>query len=297
MGDISEMRGLIVCVTFIATAITLILLIPAAMLTGSTGSPTGQINPKTGAFDILGYNDTYMWNFIGNNATLIGDTFVPNYGVHAFPVVVLGGRQLLVVESWFTRNESGLIAAKWCVQIEIADEFWGFRFHREDFRWINVNGSDVTSTVNMTCINGFWSPTDIQQHDVLTLVQLDTDSRRGDTYTVYSPEVSYTLHSSKCSIHIQFSYNGSAYDYPTQAYEQSVAGNGLHMSIGIDFNERYSQINAWTLILSILSFQTIPDLEPTMSILISSPIWICEGYLAFIFALRIIGAVFGGGGA
>jgi hypothetical protein len=292
MGDISEMRGLIVCVTFIATAVTLILIVPTEFYPVVASQ---YVNPSQGDFrDIMGYNVSYYWNFTGNYLEGEFPDWHPARGV-TDKSVKIGGYTLVITESWFEEIIGNVTMYHWELQMEVCDEFWDYRYNREDFTWINQNGTDTTSTHN---VRGAILGHD-ENHSVLTLAQLDIDSRSTHNNT-YSPETRYTVRCSKTTFHIIFNYNVTAFDYPTAAYEGvGVEGRtcGLSMSIGQDFSERSTQLNAWTLITGFLFFQLIPDLPVVMSLLIEAPMWIAEAYLLFIFALRVIGAVFGGGGA
>jgi hypothetical protein len=301
MGDISEMRGLVVCVTFIATAITLILAIPSGFFPAST--PTQRINPTSGNFrNIFGYNESYLWNFTGNYLTGVYPAWNPARPVHEQRVII-GGYNIIITESWFTTfNDTGGNETDyhWELQAEVCDVFWSgvvdYHYNREDFRWINQNGTETTS--NHDVLGSFGS---IETHKVLTLAQLDIDSRSTNPYgnNTWSPETAYTITNSRTTFNVVFEYNITLHPYPTHAYEGIGSGNvcGLTMAIGQDFSERATQMNAWTLITGFLFFQLIPDLPVVLSLLIEAPIWIAEAYLLFIFALRVIGAVFGGGGA
>lgn len=295
MGDISEMRGLIVCVTFIATAITLVLLIPSGFFPITTA--TQNINPQSGVRNIMGYNDSYFWNFTGNYLTGAYPAWSPARGV-TDKSVKIGGYTLVITESWYeTFNDTGggETDYHWELQLEVCDEFWDYRYHREDFTWFNQNGTESTSTHNV--VGAILSHD--ENHSVLTIAQLDIDSRSTHNNT-YSPETYYTVRCSKTTFNIIFNYNVTAFDNPTEAYEGTGEPShtcGLSMNIGQDFSERATQLNAWSLITGFLFFQLIPDLPVAISIMIEAPIWVCEAYLLFIFALRVIGAVFGGGGA
>jgi hypothetical protein len=302
MGDISEMRGLIVCVTFIATAITLVMIIPTGFFPSTNA--TQQVNPQGGAFrDILGYNDTYQWNFTGNYFTGIYPNLVPARGV-TDKSVKIGGWTVVITESWYEvpndpafGNGTGYYFE---LQMEICDEWWDFRYNREDFQWFNQNGTESTSNHDVKgAIGG-----NFEVHKVLTIPRIDIDSR-SSSYgnNTYSPETSYDVRCSRTSFYITFYYNCSLYPppaAPSSAYYGQASPThdcGLAMSIGQGFSERATQLNAWTLITGFLFFQLIPDLPIIISLLIECPIWICEAYLLFIFVLRVIGAVFGGGGA
>lgn len=306
------MRGIIVCVTFIATAITLILLIPSSLLNPMTASQ--QINPVSGSTrNILAFNDTYFLNYTGNqNGIPAGDP--PLNHVHS-QLLKIGGWNVLFTESFYKIDHDPAfmnLTSYWFVfQTEVAEEIWGYRYNQEDFLWYNQNGTDVTTyNVPIECNDGnqiFGATYRYDSHSVLKLTQVDIDAHVSNaTYnqTLYNPQIQYILKCSRTSFSVQFNYNITAFTAPSQAY-QNLTRSGSHTSsdgylgiiIGVDFSERNTQLNAWNLITGFLFFQLIPDLPYTLSLLIEAPIWVCEAYLLFIFVLRIIGAVFGGGGA
>ena len=309
MGDISEMRGLIVCVTFIATAITLILLIPPSFM--SIGA-NQQVNPTEGnTRNILAYNDTYFLNYTGNRDGTPAGTPPLNH-VHS-QLLDVGGHSVLFTESFYKIDNDPLfmnLTSYWFVfQTEMAQDIWGYRYNQEDFKWYNQNGTDTTTNIEIEVNDGnaiFGNVYHWVSHDVLTLAQVDMDAHTQNSTlnnTLYNPQIQYTLKSSSTTFQAQFSYNISAFTAPSQAYQNltrmgnETSTGGLSLTIGIDFSERASQINAWDLITGFLFFQLIPQLPTTISLLIEVPIWIAEAYLIFIFILRVIGAVFGGGGA
>lgn len=89
-----------------------------------------------------------------------------------------------------------------------------------------------------------------------------------------------------------FAWDEETYPKPSDAGKV----DQLNIVVGRTLDQMQSSINAAGLIWGILFFQT-PLIHPLINAFIAIPIWICVGYLIFIFALRLIGAVFGGGGA
>jgi hypothetical protein len=97
---------------------------------------------------------------------------------------------------------------------------------------------------------------------------------------------------SKTKVSVSFAYNTSAYTCFSDAYN----AHDCAMLIKYDLNDRNTSINALTLISMLFTAQ-LPMVDPTINLLLAFPLWACTSYLIFIFVLRIIGAVFGGGGA
>lgn len=92
------------------------------------------------------------------------------------------------------------------------------------------------------------------------------------------------------------------FSYDTDLYPSSwhaFWNYDLQILIGVKgILEGATIMNVWDIIGMLLFFQ-LPDMGAAniFGILLSFGIWACLGYLIFIFALRVVGAVFGGGGA
>jgi len=243
MGDISEMRGLIVVFCIIAVSITLIALMPTEFYTATAGSPeTGSVTP-TG---IMAWNETYILN--------ITDTFAYTFQI--------GGWNIRV-EKW----PEGL-------HIETYDSWWVFVWNFDGFKWFK-DGIEVSQYYDFPAIDRW----------LIEPSQLDDDFASGKG-------LAYKIRNSKTEMDVSFAFNETAFDTPSDAY----VGNDIRLIFNLDFDDRNTSINALNLI-GMLFTASIPNVDPTINLLISFPIWACTGYLVFIFVLRIIGAVFGGGGA
>lgn len=118
----------------------------------------------------------------------------------------------------------------------------------------------------------------------MLLSTLQTEETAGRALT-------YDLKNSYTSMTATFIYNKTAYATVTAAYN----AGGLSITFGMDWNDRNTSMNAFALMGNLFSV-VVPLPEPLNLIVIGVVVGaLC--YLAFIFALRIVGAVFGGGGA
>lgn len=104
---------------------------------------------------------------------------------------------------------------------------------------------------------------------------------------------SYTVRCAHFYMQADIGYNTTAYSSVKAAWNN----HDLHIMFGIEWSERGVTWNSWSLISSILFFQPIAGVPYVLSALLAVPIWMCVAYMSFIFALRIVGSVFGGGGA
>jgi len=124
----------------------------------------------------------------------------------------------------------------------------------------------------------------ISRGDILEEDELNNDYNNENSQ--YKAECSHFF------VRVYFGYNETLYSSPIDAYDH----HGLTILIGINFDQAGTGYNAWDLIGMLLFFQ-LPDIHWIINILIAIPLWACIAYLTYIFILRTIGAIFGGGGA
>lgn len=72
--------------------------------------------------------------------------------------------------------------------------------------------------------------------------------------------------------------------------------NELSLLLGIGFDQFGASFDAWSLISKLMTFQPV-DIPSPLNYILAFGLWGAIGYMVFIFVLRVIGAVFGGGGA
>jgi hypothetical protein len=254
MGDISEMRAIIVILAFIVFTVTLIGLMVGESPTifigtvqGSSGTNTSQ---STSPSNLIAWNETYVQplNF--------SDTV-------DFP---LGGWNIELTRYPYI---SGIVMYTY-------DSWWIFNWNYEQFKWYNSNNIEVTTNYNPTGQGNF---------QILSLNTLDSEYSSSNKTT-------YQAKNSRTKFDIFFSWNKTAYATPSDAYNH----DGLVMVFSINFNDRNTSINAFSFIAGIFTF-SLPGLPFIPNLILWLMIFPAAMYLAFIFVLRIVGAVFGGGGA
>jgi len=243
MGDISEMRGLIVVICFLASFFLLASLIPSQFMSSAVNA-TGSPNPTDNldSYGVIAWNQTETLQLL--------DAGGINY-------TTLKGYNIAIASTGSSASLFGWTYAEW----------WGFTWAIDYFQWNHRNGSLIAT----------------QFFPVSLLDSMATDNE----------PLEFQLKNSHAWFNIYFTYNTTTYASPSLA----LAGDALYMNFHAGFDEMGSQINAWTLLTGVLFFQPIAGIPYYLSLLIAFPIWICLAYLIFIFVLRMIGAVFGGGGA
>lgn len=156
--------------------------------------------------------------------------------------------------------------------------FWVFNWDIDWFLWYYTNGTLLPIDYNHEL--------SIDIVPTIRVSTLDSDYSIG-----YS--MRYEIRNSHTQFNVLFNWNITDNATPSLA----LIDNGLYLTFETSFDDMGSQINAWTLLSGVLFFQPIAGIPYYLSLLIAFPIWICIAYLMFIFVLRMIGAVFGGGGA
>jgi len=256
MGNMSEMRPLIVIGTFIVTAVLLtgwmVSESPAMFSSASEGSsslPNRQVSPT----ELLAWNSSYTFN-------ITRDAYLP----HSYEFT-LGG--------WNFRLVAG--SAPGGILVYTFDWWWILEWNYEDMK-IYHDSIDVSSYGGGSYSSGTpW----------LSLSRMNSD------YSA-SQGIIYVFQNSKTKLTLDFTFNFTKYAYP----EDAIDGDGLHATVYQDYSDKNTGLNAITFISSLFTF-SLPGVNSFVIALIMTPIYIGLGYIAFIFALRIVGAVFGGGGA
>lgn len=258
MGDISEMRGLIVVGTFLSVFAILVMFLLASF-PGSTGwGDSGKIADTPtyiGAGDVILYNST---NYNVNFTEYAGSD--PSYWGYWGITLTFDSAHYLV-SAFNTTNYHGYPAQFYAYYAPHYPMSYGL----EAMTW-TIQNEDYGEKLYWTDLDSLAETYD----DLIFIVKASA----GNQFT--------------CA----FIWDKDTYAKPSEAGEV----DQLYITVGRTINQMQSSINAAGLIWSILFFQT-PLIHPVINIFIAIPIWICVGYLIFIFALRLIGALFGGGGA
>jgi hypothetical protein len=152
------------------------------------------------------------------------------------------------------------------IYIETHESWWVFTWGSDPFSWYK-DGVLVSSG----------------SFPAISQAQLDSDYASGDG-------LNYVIKNGKTSWNIGLAFNTTLYSSPSEAW------NDMAIVFNLDFADRNTSINALNLI-SMLFTANLPEVDPFISKLIAFPIWACIAYMCFIFVLRVVGAVFGGGGA
>lgn len=264
MGDISEMRGLITTVTFLSVLVLMLMWIPPELYILSASEQREAYAPDVfdmpDMFTYAEYN-TYQFNETGGEIWVIDNTFYRIW-IEDSNGEWLGGHD---VECLYKRaNQSGLSL----FMIHKFNEYMIFP-SAEHMTWRDTSG--------------------IRQDDgqFLTVEKIEANSKDNSTsrWRAIGAGAHFTYH-------VQFGYNTTTYSNFTHAWNF----HELYMFVGINFDDVSTGYNALQLIAMILFFQ-LPDLNIYVKALLAAPIYACIGYLAYIFTLRAIGAIFGGGGA
>lgn len=240
MGDISEMRALIVLFTIVSITITLILLIPPDFYVASIDPATA---PDASPQDLIAWNSTYTLNITSHTS-------------QDFP---LNGY------NWEMTSDDTTL------QLGTYASWWVFIWDYDDCSWF-YGTADLTEIMEFTNLK------------YLNVTGLTAD-----------PPVALVCKNSKTEIKVTLTYNSTAFI----SYADALDSNELKAVFFVDWNDRNTSMNAFQLIGMVLT-ASLPDINPILGIVFGFIGWgliAAASYLVFIFALRIVGAIFGGGGA
>jgi len=239
MGDISELRGLIIVITFLGVFTVMALLIPSQFFVYSSENKQAEIPTEFDAVDLPAFGSTY-------NITFGEWIFLHNWGESEF------GYKM---RFYATQGDHRLSNT----------HFYGiFGSHLMD--WTSENGSSRGDYLYATEIVSDW----------------DTETNLAE----------YTVKCDHFKMYAWISYNTTAYESLVEAWDDEQA----KVLFCIDFDQKGTGWNAWNIIGALLLFE-LPNVHPIINVLLNIPLYACIAYLAFIFVLRALGAIFGGGGA
>lgn len=256
MGDISEMRGLIVLFSVIAVTISLILLIPSQFYT-----PVGvdeQYLPEPDTLQLVAWNNTLALNL----------TYIYN-DIETFEFDLNGyNYRLCVTTNGTSPNDEPVIWMLTYAQWSIFQ--WDFDY----FSWFD----NISLTVS-------------QDYSYL---YIERPAIFSTTIDGYDP-ATFKAKNTKTQCSVTFAYNTTAYGNFTEALKSDDA----QAMFFVDWEDRNTSMNALTLI-SMLLTGGLPNVDPVLSVVFGFMAWgfvAAAAYMIFIFVLRIVGAIFGGGGA
>lgn len=144
---------------------------------------------------------------------------------------------------------------KWHLKNEHYYDFLGFVTGNHAQEWINNNGFSREKTLYED--------------------EIDADFE--------NTTASYTVQCSHFRMNAWIGYNSSLYSCIRDAW----ADESASVLFAIEWDQRGSGLNAWSLLGGILFFQ-LPEIHWTLNLLIAIPLWACFAWLAFAFILAVI---------
>lgn len=184
-----------------------------------------------------------------------------------------------------------------------APEWW---FDNQYRYWsIDLGGWDIDfyfkkpgeSVLNYCWFVHIWTEWFIWPSDHRLTIYTKTGVSQGDSLTL--EEIGTTnpvAFKGKCdhtTYHFSLGYNSTSYS----SFETAWDAGEVALFVGVNFDDVNTSYNAFDLIGTLLFFAFPVETPLMIKIILAIPIWACVSYLIFIFILRAIGAVFGGGGA
>lgn len=245
MGDISELRTLIVVGTLLSAFIFLGAAIPAQFVGGIDDTNSINVPSNFDYQNLLGWNSTAVFQ--------VDYDSVNTATINGYNIRVWSDANSLIMNTY-------------------AGYYGWLMWEQDYFEWYQ-NGTLVSATT------GFYGNS--RMYVDVFQTQNDTDG-----------PLTYDIRNSHTSFRILVDWNHTAYTSVTSAF---IAGQ-LKLIFNANFDAVGSQLNGWTLVTGLMTF-SLPDVPVYIQYPLSIGIWCALAYVAFIFVLRMIGAVFGGGGA
>jgi len=275
----SELRTIVIVVAFLGTTIALVGMMTMEspfLFSGYTNKGTTPVygnNTAVNPSEVIGWNETLVLPL--NNS---GWSFILSFEV--------GGWNLRA----YIDKPYGVNA--YYIELETYDKFevlgltlW--EHGHQDFTWYNSSNQRVSRNDI-----GFMAPLGSYYPEVIGLDQLGYDYIFGNSSSSMN-NLQYNIKNSHTKLTVSFGFNNTLYDSPLTCF---INGGNLDLCFQIQWSDRNTSMNALDFISAMFSFR-LPDVEPTVQAMIMAPILGALMYLTFIFILRIVGAVFGGGGA
>jgi len=254
MGDISELRGLVVVLTALGTFALLVSWMPSELFVATEGR---TISPPDifETVDVFSYAETKT---IRMNETG-GVDFANYYWVQDCD---LGNRDL----DFFYKdaNESNLdlwVDHSWLEWLIIPVG--------ERLRWVNSEGIDRGTT--------------------LTVGEMALDQEANNStvnYRLVSDRWNFQYFAS-------FAFNHTLYGGYQYPWEASWNFHGLYFFMAVNFDQVNTSFNAFHLIALLLFFQ-LPDVNVYVNALIAIPLWVNIAYLVYVLIIKVIPFIAGG---
>jgi len=257
MGDISELRGLVLAGCFITFFILIGSLIPPQFFEQETTYRQVEVPEYFDAISLSAFNSTWASN-IDNGTYKLGN----DGKMWWFQDINFGDQDIDLATN---KDLPTPISNIGWIRITRYDYFWIFVVGWHNFEWYNSLGEPLGEVLTGTMINEAYADSE------LTLKFTATLSGSG-------------------SIQTFFEFNTSEYLTPYEAWES----DELYVFTGSSMQQTQTSLNAWDMLVMLL-FWGIPGVNVYVDFFIHVPIWICMAYISFILILRVIGAIFGGG--
>lgn len=111
----------------------------------------------------------------------------------------------------------------------------------------------------------------------------------------YDNPAKFTIENTKTRATLTFVYDDATY----ASFNEALKADAATAVFNVEWDDRNTSMNALQLVGLVLT-ASLPNIHPALSAIFAFVGWgliAASAYLAFIFVLRIVGAVFGGGGA
>lgn len=256
MGDISELRGLILCVTFLGSLTLLIGWMPVELYTASEGKVV-EVPSFYEAIDTYSFADsadTPMNETLGWTYPLDNTWYVVEPDDDATGNKEIGGHD---VEMFYKKaNESGLAVKHQHLYGALIFTFAHWQNHYDR--------------------NG------VNRGETLTVEEIQANSENNQT----SKFKVGCIHFNMIAI---YNFNYTKWGTFANAWNM----HELYVYHGVNFDQVNTAFNAFDLISMLLFFQ-LPEMNLYVNALLAIPMWCCIAYLVYVLLIKVIPFIAGG---
>jgi len=256
MGDISELRGLIVILTFLGSFVLLLSLMPAEFY--SIGDYRAVTVPEQ-------FESIDVYSFAETDTIRLNETEGEDAGGEYWRVQLknagsepLGNRDLWL---YYKKNDSGFLNM-------YVNHYWK--------EWVIFTFFEKLNFYHKGTDHGLYLDT--------SMMESYREAPNNDTanFELVSPRHSFQYYWS-------VGFNSTSYNNFTHAWRNQ----DLYIFVGVDFDDVNTSYNAWQLVGMLLFFQ-LPEMNPVINGLMAIPLWVGIVYLIYVLIIKVIPLIAGG---
>jgi len=146
------------------------------------------------------------------------------------------------------------------------DSWWIFKWNFQSFHWYNKNGIEKSTLLNLQ------PPGHYGNHYVIEWKNINGNQT-----------IQFSTQNPNVQLIVFFGYNTTEFSN----VQDAINNDALSVLFCINFDQVNTSFNAWNLIGMLLFFQ-MPNVHPTINMLIAIPLWVVIAYLIYVLILKAL---------